>query len=176
MTECQRRLHIGAEVFPEGGVHFRVWAPACRKVQVVLENPGGSRRLSMLSFDLEQEEEGYFSALAQDAADNDIFRFHLDDDPQGYCDPASRFQPHGPHGPSQIIDPSRYAWSDREWKGINDPDQVIYEMHIGTFTGKGTWKAAARELEYLSRTGITLLEIMPVADFPRQVRMGIRRG
>jgi len=172
MADYQRRLPIGAEVLPEGGVHFRVWSPACRKAQVVFEESERSSRQSGLSFDLEQDSKGYFSAYIPEASDSDIYRFHFDDDSQNYYDPASRFQPHGPHGPSQVIDPEKYAWSDQEWEGIHSPDQIIYEMHIGTFTQEGTWASAAEELEYLSRTGITLIEIMPVADFPGRFGWG----
>jgi len=84
----------------------------------------------------------------------------------------SRFQPEGPHGPSRIVDPARFQWTDREWCGIALEGQVIYEMHIGTFTPEGTWDAARRELPELARTGITVLEIMPVADFPGRFGWG----
>ena len=93
-----------------------------------------------------------------------LYRFRLDGE-NSYPDPASRFQPEGPHGPSQIVDPAAFGWTDRDWCGIHIEGQVIYEMHVGTFTRQGTWEAAARELETLSASGVTVLEIMPVADF-----------
>jgi maltooligosyltrehalose trehalohydrolase len=94
------------------------------------------------------------------------YRFRLDGEGALYPDPASRFQPEGPHGPSQIVDPSRFAWSDRAWRGAGPQGQVVYEMHIGTFTREGTWESAARQLPELAALGVTVLEIMPVADFP----------
>ncbi len=84
----------------------------------------------------------------------------------------SRFQPEGPHGPSQVIDPALFPWRDAAWPGIALPGQVIYEMHIGTFTREGTWESAAQELPELATLGITLVEVMPVADFPGRFGWG----
>jgi maltooligosyltrehalose trehalohydrolase len=93
------------------------------------------------------------------------YRFRLDADSTHYPDPISRFQPQGPHGPSEVVDPRTFSWSDHAWPGVAREGQVIYEMHIGTFTSEGTWEAAIRELPALAELGITLLEVMPVADF-----------
>ena len=82
-------------------------------------------------------------------------------------DPASRFQPEGPHGPSQVVDPSAYRWADGDWRGPASVDgQVIYELHVGTFTPEGTWAAGAEQLPYLADLGVTAIEVMPVAEFP----------
>jgi maltooligosyltrehalose trehalohydrolase len=160
-----RRLPVGAEVQPAGGVHFRVWAPRRREVEVVLEGPhavgsgpGVARHV------LEPEADGYFSALVPEARAGSLYRYRLDG-AEAFPDPASRFQPKGPHGPSQVIDPSAYGWSDDAWRGASIAGQVIYEMHVGTFTREGTWRAAMRELAELAACGITALELMPVADF-----------
>ena len=160
-----RRLPVGAEVQPAGGVHFRVWAPHRKSVEVVIEGPRavGSRPAAS-SIALEREPDGYFSALAADARAGILYRYRLDGD-SAFPDPASRFQPEGPHGPSQVVDPSAYEWRDSAWKGAALPGQVIYEMHVGTFTREGTWRAAMRELAELASCGITTLEVMPVADF-----------
>ena len=169
----QRRLPVGAEVQPGGGTHFRVWAPRRRRVAVVLEGgagPGTGRERELVELSLEQG--GYFSALVPAARAGSLYRFHLDDDANAYPDPASRFQPQGPHGPSQVIDPSPFAWTDRAWPGVPATGQVIYEMHVGTFTRAGTWEAAGRELPELAAVGITVLEVMPVADFPGQFGWG----
>lgn len=158
----QRRLPVGAEVVT-GGVHFRVWAPDCHKVEVVIETDK-ERRITA-SRELRPEPDGYFSALVPDIGAGALYRFRVND--RRECpDPASRFQPQGPHGPSQAVDPGGFAWTDRNWCGIKIERQVIYEMHIGTFTPEGTWDAALRELAELAEAGITLLEVMPVADFP----------
>src|SRR5690349_10999871 len=112
----QRRLPIGAEVLKEGETHFRVWAPDRQRVQVVLEGR---------SVTLEQDSAGYFSGLAP-VGNGARYRFRLDDDETLYPDPASRFQPEGPHGPSQVIDPRRFAWSDSRWPGAGRDGQVLY--------------------------------------------------
>lgn len=99
------------------------------------------------------------------------YRYRLDG-ANAIPDPASRFQPEGPHGPSQIIDPSSFEWTDQNWKGRNARGQVIYELHIGTFTPLGTWASAAEELPELAALGITTIEVMPVADFPGKFGWG----
>jgi maltooligosyltrehalose trehalohydrolase len=115
---------------------------------------------------LEPEGDGYFSGLVAEAGAGTLYRYRLDDEPELYADPASRFQPEGPHGPSQVIDPDAFQWHDHHWSGVPLEGQVLYEMHLGTFTTEGTWEAASRELPALAELGVTVLEIMPIADFP----------
>jgi hypothetical protein len=93
------------------------------------------------------------------------YKFQLDDG-KAYPDPASRYQPEGPHGPSQIIDASAYPWSTEEssWPGRSIEGQVLYELHVGTFTPEGSYEAAERELSRLAEFGITVLEIMPLGQ------------
>jgi maltooligosyltrehalose trehalohydrolase len=117
----------------------------------------------------EDEADGYFSALVPEAAAGMCYGFRLDGGPGVLPDPASRFQPLGPTGPSQIVDPSTFRWSDSGWKGLTIHGQVLYEMHLGTFTSEGTWQAAQERLPDLVDLGITVVEIMPVADFPGNV-------
>ncbi|MES1164960.1 MAG: malto-oligosyltrehalose trehalohydrolase, partial [Verrucomicrobiota bacterium] len=93
------------------------------------------------------------------------YAFRLDDDPHPYPDPASRFQPDGPHGPSELVDPATFAWTDGAWKGIAARGSVVYEMHVGTFTPEGTYAAAAERLPLLADVGVTVVEMMPVAEF-----------
>ena len=114
---------------------------------------------------MQAEANGYFSAHVPDARAGDTYFFAIDDDRTPLPDPASRFQPEGPHGPSEIIDASQFEWTDQDWRGVSRDGQVIYEMHIGTFTREGTWIAAAKQLHHLADLGVTLLEIMPIADF-----------
>jgi maltooligosyltrehalose trehalohydrolase len=159
----RRRLPVGAEL-SESRVHFRVWAPRARRVELVLENDGHPVSLS-------PEPDGYYSCLIEAASAGTLYRFRLDGD-RLLPDPASRFQPEGPHGPSCVVDSSMFQWTDSAWRGIRLPGQVIYEMHIGTFTQEGTWEAAARELPELARVGITVIELMPVADFPGRFGWG----
>lgn len=157
-----RHLPVGAEIVPEGGVHFRVWAPERKNVDVVLESENHTSSEEVCSR-LQPENEGYFAGHIPEAHAGVLYRFRLDGGPQPYPDPASRFQPQGPHGSSQVIDPTDFKWTDNDWKGIGAEGQVLYEMHIGTFSKEGTWEAAETELAELAALGITALEIMPVA-------------
>lgn len=172
----QRRLPVGADVCLEGGVHFRVWAACRQRVEVVLEGDGPQAppEAQPLAVTLAPEAEapGYFSALVPTAGAGTLYRYRLDGDPVLYPDPASRFQPSGPHGPSQVIDPGTFHWSDGAWPGVSLAGQVIYEMHLGTFTPEGTWAAASRQLPELADLGITLLELMPIAAFPGRFGWG----
>ncbi len=156
------RFPVGAEV-ASGGVQFRVWAPIRNSVEVVFDQGE--------TVPLQAEASGYFSGFAPNARDGSRYKYRLDSDE--LCpDPASRFQPEGPHGSSQIIDAGTFAWTDRNWGGVSLPHQVIYEMHIGTFTRQGTWSSAAAELPHLAETGVTVLEVMPVAEFPGRFGWG----
>jgi maltooligosyltrehalose trehalohydrolase len=166
-----RRLPIGAEVRPGGGTHFRVWAPRRRKVAVVLEPSTASSRGQTL-VELTPERDGYFAGTVHEARAGSLYRFRVDDDSYLYPDPASRYQPQGPHGPSQVVDPTAFAWHDHNWPGIRPTGQVLYEMHIGTFTRAGTWEGASRELSELKDAGISVVEVMPVADFPGRFGWG----
>src|SRR5262249_53391503 len=114
---------------------------------------------------------GYFSG-AVPAAPGTRYRFRLDDDETLYPDPASRFQPQGPHGPSEVIDPTAFPWTDQGWKAPRADATILYEVHVGTFTPEGTWRAAMAQLPRLAELGITTLEVMPVADFPGQFGWG----
>ena len=120
---------------------------------------------------LQPEANGYFTGQGAINA-GALYRYRLDDEQYLYPDPASRFQPDGPHGPSQVVDPRGFPWTDGAWAGVGLEGQIIYEMHLGTFTPEGTWTAAARELPELARLGITVLEIMPIAEFPGRFGWG----
>src|SRR5438477_10071038 len=104
-TEFRRRLPVGAEV-GDGATHFRVWTPCRRRVEVVLESGAAAG-----THPLTAEADGYFAGWAPGAADGDRYRYRLDGT-DAFPDPASRFQPEGPHGPSQVIDPGKFAWTD----------------------------------------------------------------
>jgi maltooligosyltrehalose trehalohydrolase len=123
-------------------------------------------------FDMTPEDGGYFSCRIQEAGPGVQYRFRLDSDPMLYPDPASRYQPQGPHGPSQVIDPGEFKWTDSAWKGVKSEGRVLYEMHVGTFTHEGNWEAAERQIQALAETGITVVELLPVADFPGRFGWG----
>ena len=147
---------VGAQV-AEGGTHFRVWAPPRQAVQVVSE--GSSQN----GHELTKESDGYFTGFVPGVQSGNRYAYRVDG--QGpFPDPASRFQPEGPLGFSQVVDPT-YTWTDSNWRGVTIEGQVVYEMHIGTFTREGTYRAAMAHLASLKSLGVTLLELMPVADF-----------
>lgn len=150
---------MGAEILPGQGTSFRVWAPYRRRVAVVFDDSRSK------PFSLQPEDNGYFHGLCSDATAGTRYCYRLDDESEVYADPGSRYQPEGPFGPSEVVDPLAFEWTDQDWPGISLPGQVFYEMHIGTFTPAGTWAAAAAELAELARIGITVVELMPVADF-----------
>ncbi|HEV2806086.1 MAG TPA: malto-oligosyltrehalose trehalohydrolase [Chthoniobacterales bacterium] len=172
MTELQskRRYPIGAELIGDGRAHFRVWAPKAKRLEVAIEGSRPAEAAPRFE-ELTREPDGYFagSTLAEAGT---LYRFRLNGEGDLYPDPASRFQPEGPHGPSCVVDPRAFQWTDGRWKGTGLAGHIMYEMHIGTFTPEGTWRAAAEKLPLLKEDGITLLEMMPIADFPGKFGWG----
>jgi maltooligosyltrehalose trehalohydrolase len=160
----KRRYPIGAELIDQNRTHFRVWAPKAKRLDVVIEL-SAAKDVPRTFHPLGGEEDGYFSGSAPAGADR-RYRFRVDGGEHFFPDPASRFQPEGPHGSSCIVDPTTFRWSDPEWRGRQLKGQIFYEMHVGTFTPEGTWRAAAEQLPELARIGITVIEMMPIADFP----------
>jgi maltooligosyltrehalose trehalohydrolase len=159
-----RRLPCGVEPQP-GGAHARVWAPAVRQVELV--RAGTTER----QWRLAPEADGYHAAFVPGLEAGDRYWLRLDGE-RLRPDPCARFQPEGPHGPSAIVDPATFAWTDHEWRGCTRDGVVLYEMHVGTFTAEGTWRAAMRHLPALQALGITAVEMMPVADFPGRFGWG----
>jgi maltooligosyltrehalose trehalohydrolase len=171
MSSAKRRYPIGAEVIGENQTHFRVWAPQARELDVVVERgPNSPRTFHSLT----PEPGGYFSDVINAGAGT-LYRFRVNGGELFCPDPASRFQPDGPHGSSYIVDPGQFQWTDSKWPGPANAGlkgQIIYETHIGTFTKEGTWRAAAEQLAELAQIGITVVEMMPVADFPGKFGWG----
>ncbi|HMJ13087.1 MAG TPA: malto-oligosyltrehalose trehalohydrolase [Polyangiaceae bacterium] len=154
----RRRYPVGAELVG-GRVHVRVWAPKRSNIEVVAGGPDG--RASTLS----AEGNGYFSGVAEHLRAGSAYGFRLDGSDRIYPDPASRYQPDGPHGPSQVVDPKSFGWTDATWRGVPDSGRVVYELHLGTFTAAGTLESARAELPELAALGINVIELMPLADF-----------
>ncbi|AKF09634.1 Malto-oligosyltrehalose trehalohydrolase [Sandaracinus amylolyticus] len=121
---------------------------------------------------LDRDGTQHWRVLVREAGPGTRYGFLLDDDPKLYPDPGSRSQPDGPHGASEVIDPRAFTWSDHEWRGRALRDAVFYEMHVGTFTRAGTWRAAAEHLRELADVGITVIEMMPVTAFPGRFGWG----
>src|SRR2546423_1346930 len=153
-VKIDRRYPIGAEGMADGRGHFRVWAPKAKRLEVAIEGQLGKNRgieAPPAFAELQRDAAGYFSGPAEAKAGS-LYRFRLDGAENLHPDPASRFQPEGPHGPSCVVDPSEFQWTDQEWPGIKLPGQIMYEMHVGTFTPEGTWRSAMKELPELART------------------------
>jgi maltooligosyltrehalose trehalohydrolase len=159
----QRRLSAGIEPQPDGTASVRVWAPACRRVDLSID--GGPDHA------LTRGANGMFSGTVPHLRPGARYWYCLDDG-RLRPDPASRFQPDGPDGPSEVVDPSAFRWTDSQWQGVNPVGQVLYEMHVGTFTPEGTWAAAMAQLPALADLGVTVIEMMPVADFSGQFGWG----
>lgn len=156
VQKTRRRLPIGAEVCCEG-VSFRLWAPARERAFVLIGN-GSEHQLA-------PEQNGYFSLTIAGIGDGTSYRFHFGDAADLLADPASRYQPNGPLGPSVVIDPASFQWSDDGWKGVDPRGVVLYEMHVGSFTEEGTFAAAKQKLPKLAEIGINCLEVMPINEF-----------
>ncbi|MGV3483538.1 MAG: malto-oligosyltrehalose trehalohydrolase [Planctomycetaceae bacterium] len=158
-----RYRRLGA-IVESDGVQFCVWAPGAENVEVVLEH--SEERLS-----LQPAGDGYFERFVAGLGALATYRFSIDGgDP--LPDPASRFQPRGVHASSQVIDPAAYRWRDQAWRGIDQKDLVFYELHVGTFTGEGTYRAAEQKLPYLKDLGVTAIELLPLAEFPGRWNWG----
>ena len=154
-------MHVGAQVTADG-VTFRVWAPGRRNVRVVVEGTVCA---------LAAESDGYFAARVERARAGMRYQYLLDDDPSPYPDPAARFQPDGPHGPSEIVDPDAYDWQQLRI-GARREGHVLYELHVGTFTQQGTFRAAIERFDAIARLGVTAIEVMPVAEFAGRFNWG----
>ena len=165
----RRRLSVGAELQPGGGAHVRVWAPACTAVDLAIPPAASEGTPDLLP--MEREADGHFNVFDETAVAGGRYWFRLDGE-RLRPDPVSRYQPDGPHAPSAYVDPHAFHWTDGTRKGVQPIGQVVYEMHVGTFTKEGTWRAAAAELEELARIGITVVEVMPIAEFPGRFGWG----
>ncbi|HDQ25211.1 MAG TPA: malto-oligosyltrehalose trehalohydrolase [bacterium] len=153
-------MRPGAHYKKGKGCLFRVWAPEKEAVELVLSGRGGPRVVPM-----KKDESGYFEVMVKGALPGQKYMYSVEG-AEPRPDPASFYQPGGVHGASEVIDHSAFKWSDRGFKGIKTADMVIYELHAGVFTGKGTFEAAAGRIKHLKDMGINAVEVMPVAQFP----------
>jgi maltooligosyltrehalose trehalohydrolase len=144
---------------------FTVWAPFAKKMSLQIENDDDSNLLKMTA-----QDRGYFTIIAE--ADENAKYWYLINGKTKRPDPAARFQPDGVHGPSSLVSYSTYQWQDDSWKGTPQSELIIYEIHVGTFSGKGTFESIIPHLDYLKELGITAIEIMPVAQFPGERNWG----
>jgi len=154
---------LGARWLGDGRAQFLVWAPAARQVEVHLLRD--DRCVPLMA-----QDHGYFSGIIDQVQVNDTYFYRLNDERER-PDPASRYQPQGVHGASQIVDP-QFAWTDQDFTPPPLRNTVFYELHVGTFTPQGTFTALIEHLPRLRELGITTLEIMPVAQCPGRRNWG----
>jgi malto-oligosyltrehalose trehalohydrolase len=147
-------MPFGAEVLDDDAVRFRLWAPGARQVSLVLDNQ--ARPMAAVS-------EGWFE-LVEKARPGALYRYRIDGSRE-VPDPASRFQPRDVDGPSEVIDPHAFAWSDEGWRGRPWHEAVLYELHVGTFTSQGNYAGVISKLPHLRDLGVTAIELMPLSDF-----------
>jgi maltooligosyltrehalose trehalohydrolase len=159
MTESSWRMQSGANL-TAGGCRFDVWSTSASAVEVEIVRGEDIER-----HPLAPTGESRFSATVSGIIAGDRYWFRLDGE-GSYPDPYSRFQPEGVHGPSEVVDPATFAWSDEGWMGLFADGFAIYELHVGTMTLEGTFRALETELAYLRDLGVTAIELMPVAQTP----------
>ncbi len=155
------RPSLGAWVDGDG-TRFRVWAPEMKEVAVVLEARESGQEGKVLP--LERFQDGTWGGCIEGGGPGDRYKYRVDSGE--FPDPASRFQPEGVHGPSEVVQPEAFSWTDRDWRGVQHEDLVLYELHVGTFSPEGTFDGVINRFRHLKKLGVSAIELMPVADFP----------
>ncbi len=158
-------MPFGTECREDGSIRFRLWAPKATDVDVCLEGEA-SQYLPMT-----KQDGGWFEVITDDASAGALYRYQINGEIK-VPDPVSRFQPHDVHGPSELINPSSFDWTDESWQGRPWEEAVIYELHAGAFTSEGTFAGVEKRLDYLADLGITAIELMPLSDFPGKRNWG----
>jgi malto-oligosyltrehalose trehalohydrolase len=156
-----KRVHVmpfGAQLLDGGATRFRLWAPSARRVELVRSQSGA--RTAMLPAG-----EGWYQLDLPDSGPGTLYRYRIDDRIE-VPDPASRCNPQDVHGPSMVVDPAAFDWDDGAWRGRPWEQSVIYELHVGTFTPQGSFRAVEDKLAHLVDLGVTAIELMPVAECP----------
>lgn len=167
MVQRSHTMPFGAEVRRDGQVRFSLWAPAARRVELVLEAEDPAPR----SLDMPRGDGGWFRLVTSAAKTGSLYRLRIDGK-HLVPDPASRCNPRDVHGPSLVVDPHEFEWADAGWRGRPWHEAVVYELHVGSFTERGSFDGVERRLDHLARLGVTALELMPVADFPGRRNWG----
>ncbi len=159
-TQIPERQPIGALITGPSQVTFRAWAPWVKTLAVEILSTTPE------IIPMQPQPFGYWETTVSNVGVGTRYHYVLHEK-LTRPDPASRFQPEGVHGPSEVIDPSSFVWTDQQWKGLPLADYIIYELHPGTFTKTGTFDDIIPFLPYLrDEVGITAIELMPIAQFP----------
>lgn len=153
--------HFGALCLENEGVSYRTWAPSRQELRIVIQNQQGQE---IRSCPMQKDNDGFHVVTDPQGKAGDLYRIKIGKDDL-IPDPSSHFQPLGIDGPSQVVNHQTYSWKTKNNSSISMRDLVIYELHIGTFTREGTYKAAIDKLPHLKELGVTAIEIMPIADF-----------
>lgn len=166
-------MPFGANLLPEGGVRFALWAPGARQVELLLEAVPGAAEQVLPARAEDGASPGLYTVESLGAGAGSLYRWRIDG-ALAVPDPASRFNPAGPHGASEVIDPRAYAWhvAESDWTGRDWHECVVYELHVGCFTPEGSYEAALQRLPELLALGVTVIELMPLADFPGRFGWG----
>ena len=151
-------MKVGSQYLGNGVCEFTLWSPLKKKAAVHLVSPQ-DKLLPMV-----EQEMGYWYVKADNIEPGTLYYYRLEDG-QDRPDPASHFQPQGVHEASAVIDHSNTSWQDSEWTGISQEEMILYELHVGTFTDEGTFKAIIPRLADLAELGVNAIEIMPVSQF-----------
>jgi malto-oligosyltrehalose trehalohydrolase len=161
MSRRRHEMAFGAHVLPDARVRFRLWALGARRVDLVLQSAAAPERVLPLA----GCGDGWLELITDQAHAGSRYRFSIDGELR-VPDPASRRNPQGVHGPSEVVDPEAFDWTDGDWRAPPWQEAVVYELHVGTFTPEGTFAGVASRLEHLQRLGVTAIELMPIAEFP----------
>jgi maltooligosyltrehalose trehalohydrolase len=151
-------MPFGAELTDDGRVRFRLWAPGAKQVDVTLIE--GERTLPMTPLG-----KGWYELVTDQAQAGSLYRYRINGE-RPVPDPASRRNPQDVHGPSEVLDPTDFDWTDDGWQARPWPEAVVYELHVGTFSPEGTFAGVEAKLDHLVTLGVTVIELMPLADFP----------
>lgn len=158
-------MKIGANYSGDSKCEFVVWAPFLEKVELMIIPSVGARHVVSLLVPMEKDKSGYWRTIVTGVSPETLYLYRLEGEKER-PDPSSHFQPDGVHNPSQVVDHRSFKWADENWKGIQLSQFIIYELHVGTFTPRGTFEAIIPRLDDIRDFGVNAIEVMPVAQFP----------
>ena len=154
-------MPFGAQLTDDGQVRFRLWAPGARRVDLSLDDGTGVMQMLPMA----RDDAGFFEIITDKARAGSLYRYRINGENE-VPDPASRLNPQDVHGPSQVIDPTEFEWSDDDWISRPWHEAIVYELHVGTFSPESTFAGVQARLDHLVELGVTVIELMPIADFP----------